>query len=152
MNDKLETTPLVDRERLPYIDPTQHPPRLCLSVRTFTRTDVKLTHIADALGLTFWGEVVGLIFDYFAHYPNSANLEHLDQVPKWLTRKGRDMRPDGGPSSKIIQVPLTIAALHWLRCVARNQGMKIEKAATAILHKNLDADMSLVLMRRGVSL
>ena len=152
MKQTPKAIPLVDREHIPYIDPTIHPPRLSISIRTFTRTDVKLTHIADTLGLTFWGEVVGLIFDYFAYYPKSANLEHLDQVPRWLMRKGRDMRPNGEPSSKNIQVPLTVAALRWLKRVARDLDMRTDKAATVILHKNLDAAMSLVLMRRGVSL
>jgi len=154
--DRVRAFPAVDNSfhealrnfNLAPIDPIRHPAHLTLAVRALPATDHRLQRICAAMGLTFWGEAIGLILDFLAHFPELADLEDLACAPKGLTCMGGAIRYLGAPVSRGVMTPLSFQADRLVRSVAARHLITREKAATLILHHNVKEGAALIMAHR----
>ncbi len=135
---------------IPPIDPVYHPPARTLAVRTLPTTNAVLQRLAKAEGREFWGEAIGLILDFTAHFVELVDLSNLTYAPHALTSMGGAIHHQGGLVSRGVQTPLSEPAFDLVRTFARKYKITPQKAATLILYRCIGTVPDLITAYRQV--
>lgn len=109
-------------------------------VRATTRTEISLQAILVARRLTFWGEAVNLVFEFFALNPDLAppvpNLATLPRILFGRTPANRHAKL--ALCSKNIACTLSPLAWAWINRSAKVAGVTAQDAAAALIHCHVD--------------
>ena len=117
-------------------DPTHKHRDGNLSIRTLPGTEAILQTVIAECGLTFWGQAASMIFDHFADHPAKADLEALKDCPPELTEQSLLRGKNASLTSRALLTPLSRKARRWLRAVAKNNALPVERAASLVLYRN----------------
>lgn len=109
-------------------------------VRATARTEISLQAILVAHRLTFWGEAVNLVFEFFALNPDIApavpNLAALPRILFGRTPANRHAKL--ALCSKNIACTLSPLAWAWINRSAKVAGVTAQDAAAALIHCHVD--------------
>ncbi len=126
-------------------DPIRNHPAWSLSIRTLPGTEAILQTVIAECGLTFWGQGASMIFDHFADHPAEADLGALKDCPPELTERSLLRGKNACLASRALLTPLSRKARRWLRAVAKNNSLPVDRAASLVLYRNAQQGADAVL-------